>query len=81
METNTIFLISKLWIDSYENNYHRAQGYKNIGYVTSQKDANQIVKSKGTIKGMGWPFERGKLIPIIKINEIPLIISHDLKEI
>ena len=61
MTPKEIWLIRKLWIDSMENNPLAASGYKTVGFVTTELEADTIIKDGGIIEDKGWPI-MGKAI-------------------
>ena len=62
-EFETIFLVEELWADSMENDLSRAIGYRPIGFVTTQKEADTLVMQRGVEMGDGWPINRGDSKP------------------
>lgn len=65
-----IFLIQKLWIDSYENDSSRAIGYENIGYVFNEDVAKEKVLAAGVREGTGWPIMKGETKPILRYEKV-----------
>jgi hypothetical protein len=62
-----VFMVEELWLDSYENSIHAAKGYKPLGFVTDRQEAEKLVEDAGTIVGTGWPIEKGKEVPKLRI--------------
>ena len=65
-----IYLIEHLWVDPLENTISHAIGYDLIGFVSDPKEAEQIMKNAGDYKGTGWPINKGKKIPRIRIEPV-----------
>ena len=54
-DSSDIWLIQKLWIDQMENHPSKAMGYENAGVVSSELEADNIIKDGGIIEDKGWP--------------------------
>ena len=69
----TVFLIEELWIDSMENSYIDALGYKPIGVVEDCETAEAMVCNSGNVEGSGWPISVGVSKPRLRVRELPYI--------
>lgn len=65
-----IYIIEKLWTDTLENDYSRAQGYEPVGYVTQLDDARRIVHDAGVVTGDGWPFSKGQIVQAMRYRPL-----------
>lgn len=50
-----VWLIEKLWQDSWENHSSAASGYSPEGYCESEADADALVDAGGICAANGWP--------------------------
>lgn len=67
------YLIEELWIDSLENHYSEALGYKPFGVTASREAAERIVEVAGVYIGTGWPVVRGEQMPKRRFIVLPLL--------
>lgn len=60
-----IWIIEKLWIDTFENSSSAAKGYRPEGYCTSEEEADRLIKSAGDNNDKGWPL-MGRSFPVLR---------------
>ncbi len=53
-----VWLIEKLWQDSWENEQSAASGYSPEGYCESEAEADALVAQGGMCAANGWPLTR-----------------------
>jgi len=72
-EEQEIFLIYKAWEDRFENTCDEAFGYRIIGAVLNEQDAEELCKDSPIVteEEYGWAAEEGK--PIYHYRNIKLI--------
>lgn len=69
MTQTTIYLVSELWIDTLENDFNMALGYKIIGFVDSIDEFNTRFGAK-YVEGTGWPIAKSSKQPAYKYEEV-----------
>lgn len=70
-EPSDVWLLSRLWVDSLENGFHAAQGYKPELVVFSEATADRLISEAGYEIGTGWPISKGRPVPKLKKERIP----------
>ena len=74
-----MYLIKKLWIDHTENHFSNACGYKSMGYVKTEKEAQKICNSEFIDKSKyPWPLDYIHYDGF-KGDEIPVYIYEKLE--
>ena len=53
-----VWLIEKLWLDSWENERSAAIGYSPEGYCATETEADVLVSEGGMCAANGWPLTR-----------------------
>jgi hypothetical protein len=70
VEMCEIFVIEELWLDSMENLLMYARGYKPIGYVETQAEAEKLIIEAGVEIGDGWPVMKGEQLPRKRVRPL-----------
>ena len=72
-----MFLIKRLWIDSFENN--NAYGFENIGVVATKEEADRICSLEKIPKTMySWPLKNATEF---KGDSVPRFIAEEIMEV
>jgi hypothetical protein len=66
-----IWVIEKLWTDSFENQSSAASGYSPEGYCSSEEEADALIKEAGEYKGDCWSLRILKKTYMIR-RKVPL---------
>lgn len=69
-----MFLIEELWTDRLENEHPAAVGYKAIGFVAEQTDADALIERAGVVDGTGWPIKLGDTMPKLRARSLPWLV-------
>jgi hypothetical protein len=75
-----VWVLSRLWVDSMENTFNAAHGYKPEGVCLTESEADRAIAAAGDFIGTGWPFYHGQQIPNLKKEKVSLVFPpSDIK--